>query len=836
MSKTFCKKAGLAFFALAFSLIPCLNTYAEGEDYLWSTSINKSKIYCDEGSSQVFKSVCSGVTLNPLGETNDRYIDITMHAGEYGHFETEQGNTAERTNEYFRGDTFDDKTQPISDRPDYVFVGWSTKSTADDVNVEVGSMTASTVGTDIYAVWSNKVYVYYNIYNGVWSPEGSTDEYTMVLMEKDANSHFENLNPDPRPIEQFYDFTGWYSQVYGKGAHYTPETILDQPVSFVYSKWTYNPNRIENEMILDEAYDIVAGVSVPLYKFTPSETAYYEIYTDGIKDFGNNVQGMIRLQDADDHNLAMEESAGQGEEHIYYMMEAGTTYFIRFGEIDGNYIRFNASIRKAETAPVTFHANHSTNAWFDNDQSLNEKTVNLPIGKNIATYKNVGLDSENWITFIGWSDEAEPEGWHNSLLVEGAMDVYAFWDEWETITLDYNGGYDPIEGEDVKSTIYKYTPGDAFNTPIDPKIDSSHLKFAGWSRSKTATEPDADIIETVTPADNFKDQTLYAVYTEKVLETFIVTGDGYMMDDPSIKIYQVSKGTGHIFYGMATMHLNNRIKAMGWTDHNGVFINETSEEYPYYRVTEDTTYTVVWGYEISTYGNGGYFPKHGTTAAQKVKFPLSDEDSDTFSMDTILDYLGVPVSFDTGRYFVGWSTDPGDGYDPEVDVFDGETLLTSLNTIFAVWADDEYYVDDSSETTWQRGDETGLRVVIKRRGDDRQTFTSFDGVANDDEEMNQENYNTEEGSLILTIHSDYLNSLENGAHQLAIHFIDANDVMVNYTIIQAEEDEEETFPVPDTGVNHEQTELGATIVSSTAIITAAIIVVMAKLITFRVRK
>ena len=163
MSKTFCKKAGLAFFSLAFSLIPCLNTYAESEGYLWSTPTDKTKIYCDEGSSQIFKSVCSGITLNPLGETNDRYIDITMHAGEYGHFETEQGNTTERTNEYFRGDTFDDKTQPISDRPDYVFIGWSTKPTADDVNVEVGSMTASTVGTDIYAVWSDKVYVYYNI-------------------------------------------------------------------------------------------------------------------------------------------------------------------------------------------------------------------------------------------------------------------------------------------------------------------------------------------------------------------------------------------------------------------------------------------------------------------------------------------------------------------------------------------------------------------------------------------------------------------------------------------------------------------------------------------------
>lgn len=834
--KTTIKRAGIILLTLAFSMLPTLSASATADksasnDELtnqWMTQIDQSKIYCDEGAAQLFATRCSGAPAASLSETDARYIDITVHAGAHGHFETESGNTNEYTVNYFRGDAFDESTIPVADDPSYVFVGWSTKATADDVDIVVGATTASAVGSDAYAVWSNKSYVYYYINNGFWIPDGSEEAYQAVLMEYDANTNFRALSPDPIPMERYYDFDGWYAQMFGSGQHYTDETIINQPEVEVYAKWKYNPAKIDNELVLGQMHDITVGVSTQLYKFTPTETGYYEIFTEGIEEDGSGRQGVVRIQDVNDHTLAIEKAidptVAHGNVHTYYKMQAGTTYYVRFAEMEGAFMQYQAGIRKADMATVTFHANYDSDAWFDGDHSVTSKSIDLPVGDNIARYLETGLEyNDNTLSFIGWTLESDADRYHNALLVDGPMDVYAFWSEFENIYLDFNGGYHPLDGESSTSYVYRYQEDAVFETPIDPKINDSHRKFAGWSRNPNASEPDADIVELVTPAATFKDQTLYAIYTEKVLETYIVTDGGYMMDNPNITTYQTSSGKGHVFYGMAVRHNNPKMKAIGWTDQNGVVINTTAEVDPYYHVDGDSTYTVIWGYELTVFADEGRFEKAGSMVA-RISFPYDNGDG-TFHADTLNEVIGEPTPLGAGRYFIGWATDP-DLEEP--DIIDGVTRLEDLNEIYGIWSDEEYNFVEGADATWAQSSKKDQKLVIKRAHDDRYTYRFFDTVFIDGEEIATENYDVNEGSLILILHEDYLDTLALGEHSIVIRFANesSDTVELDTTITITEPEEEEEMVVPstaDTGANFKNLEKSSS-ASITTIIAAGFIV------------
>ena len=840
MAKTFLRRAGMVFFAMFFSLTPVLKVGATGnaseevlkdkaESATWN-DMNVGRTYCDAGAKALFVAICNGTGTNVQG-SSARYIEITMHSGEYGSFA--EGDPDNRSKTYFKTDPFNDYTTPVSNRPDYVFAGWSTKPEAIEVDVEVGLTKAADIGTDLYAVWSDKAYVFYHVYNGFW--HGPDDEiYRDVLMEYDAGTNFQPLDPDPIASQNVYDFVGWNTQQFGRGERYTTSTVIDEFFTDIYSEWYYDASLIEDEMFVNEVYHVSAGVSIPVYKFTPNETATYEIYTDGIEDDGSDRQGMIRLQDIHDRSLQHEEqidpSAGYADVHLYYEMQAGETYYIRFGEMEGAFISFDASIRKANMTTVTFNANHGEKAWFDGDHSVTTKQVQLPIGEDIGTYHVDGLENDSDITFVGWSEEVDPEEIHNHLLVTADMTVYAQYMELTVIPLDYNGGHDPYDGE-TTSYLAKFRAWDFFETPIDPVHDNPEKKFVGWSKNSAATEPDSEIMEGNSTANQVRDYlnggTLYAVYGEPVTVTFNTIGGAYMMDDPSETSYEASVGKGHIFYGMAVMHDDPYVKAKGWMDQNGVFIPKVSEIYGHYTVEGDTTFTSVLVRELYAVGNGGYFPYGGIGGFENKTLPMPYTGWNTkFSYADAINELGQPVSHDASKYFIGFATTP-DATEP--DVIDGVTLIEDLRNVYAIWGDDEYVIQDESDTFWQRGDYDGLRVVVKRTGDDTQTYPSFTGVTLGEELLAEEYYDAEEGSLILTIHPDYLESLENGEQTMMLHFSGVN-LEYNFTI-------EDAPVVPNTGVESMGEVQGdKSTVSLAGCITAGVVVALMGLLIIRRRK
>lgn len=858
MSKCFLKRTSLALFAITFSLLFAPNVSAENgqneaeDTRLWSSNADDGSIYCDEATAALFTAICGGKNSSaPLTAPSQRYIDITMHVKEgEGHFVTESGNEQTRTNTYFYNDIFNDNTKPVSDRSNYAFVGWSTEENATEVDVEVDATRVSAMGvTDLYAVWSEEAFVAYHIAGGVWdAPDGN--EYSHVMVSYHAGEKFRPLSPAPRRIEPFYDFLGWTTQQFGNGDEYTSDTDITDYYTDVFSNWEYNPAKIEDEMELDEVYDISAGVSIPLYKFTPAESGWYEVYTEGVEEDGTDRLAMVRLQNQGDHTLALEHfidpttNGGNLNVHLYYEMTAGETYYIRMGEMAGTFIRFNAGIRKAETATVTFDGNRGDAAYFDGVPGQTTKAVIIPVGEDIGNFRfsTDELTYPNDVVFSNWATESDPDpdDVHNYLIIEGDMTVFAQYLEMVVIKLDYNGGYSPYD-KDETSTEAKFHPFDFFETPIDPKVDDPHKKFVGWSTDKNATAPDPQVIEgrnsSAALAEYLDGRTLYAIYDEPVSVTFNTIGGAWMMDDPDAKTYEGSLGKGHIFYGMAVMHYHPYVAHAGWRDQDGNVTTATSGIDASFTVDQDTVFTSILNYKLMADANGGgTFPRCGIGGCELRNFQVNYEGWKTkFSYDEVLEILGQPVPYDSSKAFLGFATDP-DATEP--DIIDGETYLEDIFYIYAIWGDDEYYVDDASETTWEKGDEEGLRVVIKRRGDDSLTFASFTGVSLGDEELPEEVYDAEEGSLVLTLHADFLETLEEGDYELAVHFDDVEDVMVPFTINPRQEEEssaeEDTPGAPNTGSNLDQAGLNA--IAINYLIPAVVIVFAVTLGAFIYRK
>ena len=712
MKKQFFKKARIGSFVLAFglltasalSLVSALNASATGgtdgenqeAEERWINYDPEGEIYSVGDAQENFDGLHADRELLGANANDDGIVTITMHVKEgEGHFEGEENPQIHSKSYYFR-DLYIDYTEPVSDRGNgYVFAGWSSREEADAVDITVGNVAAGRIPSDIYAVWSDKAYVYYHIPSGYWEYQGQA--YQHIMAEYDAGAEFQLLkNPDPVPFEDdTYVYAGWYTELFGRGEEIREGDPVTAYELDVYLAWNYDTDAID-ALELNTPEHVEVGYQSPVLKFTPEEDGIYEIYTDGIVSDPSSedtlYQGMLRIRDLWDHGLAIESqmdpSEGWGDVHAYLEMEAGTTYYIRLDEAGGHDIDFNVLVRKSQMVDVTFDADKDGlyNGHFDGDPEQTTKVVSLPVGYDIKSKSIPGLeyDDENF-AFGVW--KTNPDDGHSWLLVTEDLDyVYASYVEMITVHLDYNGGHHPYYPEEHTYDA-KFMPGKTFETPIDPVVDDPALAFAGWAFESDATEPDPEITEGATDAEAFKNQTLYAVYSQKAPVTFVVNGGGYMADDPNLTVYETSYGIGHIFYGMAVMHDNPRVKHSGWVDQDGVRTYMTDGVDGRYRIHGETTFTAVLNYEVLVDGNGGLLPNGGFGPAEeiRVEIPYEDEDS-TFSIEDALERTGEPyLPDDDTKEFAGFATTPN-ATEPDVD---DDTLLIDLDTVYVVWKDKE---------------------------------------------------------------------------------------------------------------------------------------------------
>lgn len=131
-----------------------------------------------------------------------------------------------------------------------------------------------------------------------------------------------------------------------------------------------------------------------------------------------------------------------------------------------------------------------------------------------------------------------------------------------------------------------------------------------------------------------------------------------------------------------------------------------------------------------------------------------------------------------GYTFGGWYSDPN--FTTE---FDFNNPITSNTTIYAKWTKNKvnvtYSILDGNNQTYIV--DTNIDIIIKSDGD----LNKLEGIKVDGKLIDEENYETKNGSTILTLKSSYLNDLDIGSHTLEFVYNDGS-VVARFNVANAE--------------------------------------------------
>ena len=172
-------------------------------------------------------------------------------------------------------------------------------------------------------------------------------------------------------------------------------------------------------------------------------------------------------------------------------------------------------------------------------------------------------------------------------------------------------------------------------------------------------------------------------------------------------------------------------------------------------IAADTTVTAVWAYTVSFDPNGG----SGEMAA----------------VPGVLGEYTLPENGFTppeGQQFQGWatSTDGAVISDATIDVSADTTLYPVWENIPVV-----YEILDGANSSWTL--DSGESLSIRGSG----AFSQFVGVKVDGAIVDAANYTVMEGSTIVTLNADYLNTLTVGSHTIEIEWTDGS-VSTTFTV------------------------------------------------------
>ena len=637
-------------------------------------------------------------------------------------------------------------------------------------------LSISSVGT-----YADDYMVEVTFYSGDYGYFSENNSGVIILDLPDGGSY----DPDtliPVPINSNYVFSGWFSGIQGTGKEITSRLITDDFSTF-YAYWKPDTTVIPAISLDDEINMEISGAGL-LYQFTPSETAVYEVFTTGNNP--ENAVANIRILDGDLRTVALSNSSDYSYNAVVSTeLTEGVTYFIEFSSVFGEATSYTGTLKKTEFVPITFHANPPSEGavYFDDNTSKTEKTIDVRKGAHVESYRVDGFtiaDGAN-LMLDGWSLNAGAETKDTEIIAEEATDVYGVYISYKSVMLDANGGAFTTFGQDVTEHIYTYFEGGMFSPAFSPVIDDQSKLFAGWATTPTATEP--DVIE----GESYDDlgERLYAVYSD-VLNVTVDANGGYLFTNPELTVYNTTVGKGQAFYPYHAEHNDPYMSLMGWKDQNDVIIPATTTTYPGYQYTEDTYLTALWGRRIVVDANGGCFRFDASLTA--VQLTLASYEP--FDSNDIINLVGEPINFDDLQYLAGYATTP-DATEP--DIIDGVTDLNGVTHIYAIWKTDEYKLVSDDNQTWVKGSTDGLSFTVKRTGDDSVTFSCYDGTLVDDTEVFYPDLNIAEGSLILNLTPEYLESLEAGEHKVRIRFTAEAFVEASFTVTEPDE--------PQTGDN-----------------------------------
>ena len=102
-----------------------------------------------------------------------------------------------------------------------------------------------------------------------------------------------------------------------------------------------------------------------------------------------------------------------------------------------------------------------------------------------------------------------------------------------------------------------------------------------------------------------------------------------------------------------------------------------------------------------------------------------------------------------------------------------------------------YTAYSGNGATWKKGSEEGLTLTFKRSEDDGTTIDHFTGITVAGKAVDKDKYSAVAGSVVITLKSEYLETLEAGEYLLAAQFDDGEDAEATFTIANADKTDDE---------------------------------------------
>lgn len=319
-------------------------------------------------------------------------------------------------------------TLPTPTRTGYSFKGWYNASSGGTKIGNGGASYTPTATITLYAQWT------INTYDLIYQTNSTDSDSAVSNMPSDVfdiNYGTSYTVSSTLPLKFPYQFEDWYCVE--DGVYYDPNTsIVINSDKTLYPYWR-NPVELTSETINNILYIYNRG-GEGYYKFTPSETATYVVYSTTHGTNSKDVKSYLLNSSAtqlaynDDHGKSLNSQIGNWDFLISYNLTAGQTYYYKTQFLSSEY-----------TGNISVNCGPTYNIQYIDELELATMPSNGT--KYYGLYCNltsaIPSRGDNW-EFTGWkindidytsgaSFADDDAGFYNSTLSEYVIEAKSQW-------------------------------------------------------------------------------------------------------------------------------------------------------------------------------------------------------------------------------------------------------------------------------------------------------------------------------------------------------------------------------------------------------------------------
>ena len=430
------------------------------------------------------------------------------------------------------------------------------------------------------------------------------------------------------------------------------------------------------------------------------------------------------------------------DEHTYTFKEWQTDADVSDGKVNGD-ITYNAAFDST--------VNKYTVKWVDEDGVTELDSKTLDYGSDMPEYSGAtptkAATAEWTYHFDKWVPDAEPVG---DTVTRNVTFTASYGQEKNKYKIKFLDD----DGSELQSGAVEYgeTPVYSGATPEKKGDAANTYVFGGWEPGISAVSGDASYKATYTAKAN--------EYTVKWVDEDGAT----VLDSKTLKY--------------------------------GSDMPEYSKEEPAKAATAEWTYAFdKWVPDAEPVGdtvtrNVTFTASYGK---EKNKYKIIFEDEDGTKLQEVdVEYGAVPVF--TGDTPVKEADEENtytfSGWEPAVTAVTGEAVYKAKYDSEKIPAPEVYYYfTQGIDSTWQQEDGNGAGFRVNRNVEDATAFAHFTGIKVDGADVEAGNYDAKSGSVILSLKSDYIDSLEVGEHTLKAEF-DDGEAETTFKVVRDEQGED----------------------------------------------